>query len=66
MLDPSAATSLQQEADRRVREKEDDFFRVRETDGLMMRVTRKVLWVGHVIFAAIAWAVMWLVSSFSG
>ena len=45
---------------------ENDFLRVKETDGLGMRMVRKTAWVFHVIFAAITWAFLWMVTTFSG
>jgi len=45
---------------------ENDFLRIKETDGLSMRVVRKTAWVFHVIFAAITWAFLWMVTAFSG
>jgi hypothetical protein len=45
---------------------ENDFLRIKETDGLGMRIVRKTAWIFHVIFAAIIWAFLWTVTTFSG
>jgi len=45
---------------------ENDFLRIRETDGLGMRIIRRTASVLHVIFAAITWAFLWMVTTFSG
>jgi len=54
----------QEEADRLFRE--NDFFRIREEDGFVMRTVRRTGWVLHAIFAAITWAFLWFVTTFSG
>jgi len=46
--------------------KENDFFRVREDDNFLMVAVRKTGWVLHAIFAAIAWGVLWFVTTFAG
>jgi hypothetical protein len=46
--------------------KENDFLRTRETDGLGMRIVRTTTWGLHAIFAAITWAFLWFVTTFSG
>lgn len=46
--------------------KENDFLRIKETDGLGMRMVRRTAWFFHVIFAAITWAFLWFVTTFSG
>jgi phage FluMu protein Com len=45
---------------------ENDFLRIRETDGLGMRIVRKTAWFFHFIFAAITWLFLWTVTTFSG
>lgn len=45
---------------------ENDFFRIRETDGFFMITVRKTGWLLHAIFAAITWSFLWFVTSFSG
>ena len=47
-------------------DKENDFFRVREDDHFLMIAIRRISWVLHAIFAAIAWAFLWFVTTFSG
>lgn len=66
LLDP---TSLKEKEEREEKErvfKENDFFRVREDDGFFMIGVRKTVWVLHAIFAAIAWAFLWMITTFSG
>ncbi len=46
--------------------RENDFFRVRDDDNFLMVFVRKTGWVLHAIFAAIAWAFLWFVTTFSG
>jgi hypothetical protein len=46
--------------------KENDFFRVRQDDNFLMVAIRKTGWVLHAIFAAIAWGVLWFVTTFAG
>lgn len=50
----------------REEKKENDFFRIRETDNVLMKFVRRFAFVLHAIFAAITWAFLWFVSSFSG
>ena len=45
---------------------ENDFLIIKESDGLGMRIVRKTAWTFHVIFAAITWAFLWFVTTFSG
>jgi methionyl-tRNA synthetase len=66
LLDPEAH---EEKLDREEKErifKENDFFRVREDDSFLMITVRKVGWVLHAIFAAITWAFLWFVTTFSG
>jgi len=66
LLDPiSLLERTEREEKERVFE-ENDFLRIKETDGLGMRILRKTAWVFHVIFAAITWAFLWMVTTFSG
>ncbi len=46
--------------------KENDFFRIRETDNFLMVAVRKVGWVVRAIFAFITWLFLWFVTTFSG
>ena len=65
-LDPR---SLQEKEVREEKERvfrENDFFRVRENDSFLMIMVRKTGWALHAIFAAIAWAFLWFVTTFSG
>ena len=66
LLDP---ISLSEKTLREEKERafvENDFLRIKETDGLGMKIVRKTAWVFHVIFAAITWLFLWLVTTFSG
>ena len=61
--------ALKEKVEREEKERvfqENDFLRIKETDGLGMRIVRKTAWVFHVIFAAITWAFLWFVTTFSG
>lgn len=63
------AISLSEKAEREEKERvynENNFLRIRETDGTGMRIVRKTAQVFHVIFAAITWAFLWFVTTFSG
>ena len=63
------AISLSEKAEREEKERvfrENDFFRIREEDGFFMIAVRKTGWALHAIFAAIAWAFLWFVTTFSG
>lgn len=51
----------------RVREhKENDLYAIRETDGPLMIVWRRVLLVFHIIFGGIAWIFIWMFASTPG
>ncbi len=66
LLDP---ISLSEKTKREEKERvhiENDFLRSRETDTLGMIIIRKTALVFHVIFAAITWAFLWFVTTFSG
>lgn len=55
LLQPLA---VKESADRELREKvevENDFFRIKESDSILMKAVRKSAWVAHVIYAAIVW-----------
>lgn len=66
LLDPVALRAQEERAAREQLEKENDFFRIRETDNFLMVIVRKSAFVLHAIFAAIAWAFLWFVTTFSG
>jgi hypothetical protein len=66
LLDPTAFQEKEQREDQERLFKENDFFRVREDDSFLMVTIRKVGWVLHAIFAAITWAFLWFVTTFSG
>jgi hypothetical protein len=42
---------------------ENDFFRVREEDGVLMRLIRRTAWIVHLFFAAITWFFLWMVAT---
>ncbi|HAP69060.1 MAG TPA: hypothetical protein DCR04_04940 [Flavobacteriales bacterium] len=66
LLDP---TWLSEKTEREEKERifiENDFLRIRETDGFGMRAVRKTASVFHFIFAAITWLFLWTVTTFSG
>lgn len=46
--------------------KKSDFFTPKETDGPLMLATRKVAFVFHMIFGAIAWLFIWSFASTPG
>ena len=63
----SRAFEAKTEREEKEREfEENDFFRIREADGFLMRGVRRVGWVLHAIFALITWAFLWFVTTFSG
>lgn len=66
LLDPKAFEDKQKREEKERAFKENDFFRVRETDNFLMVTVRKVGWVLHAIFAFITWAFLWFVTTFSG
>ena len=66
LLDPVANKAAEDREESAQREKENDFFRIRETDNILMKFVRRFAFVLHAIFAAITWAFLWFVSSFSG
>lgn len=43
-----------------------DYLRIREDDGFMMRIVRRAAWVVHLIFAAITWFFLWMVATTPG
>lgn len=66
LLDPTALKEQEHREEQDRIFKENDFFRVREDDNFLMVTVRKVGWVLHAIFAAITWAFLWFVTTFSG
>lgn len=61
--------ALNEKNDREEKERvsqENDFLRIKETDNIGMRIVRKTAWVFHVIFAAITWVFLWIITTFSG
>lgn len=66
LLDPKAFEAKEAREEKERAFKENDFFRIRETDGFLMKGVRKVGWVLHAIFAFITWAFLWFVTTFSG
>lgn len=66
LLDKVALVEQQERVEKERVFRENDFFRIRESDGFLMIVVRKTGWVLHAIFAAIAWAFLWFVTTFSG
>jgi methionyl-tRNA synthetase len=66
LLDPVALKAQEERAERDRIDRENDFFRVRETDNIFMVVFRRFAFVLHAIFAAITWAFLWTVTTFSG
>lgn len=43
-----------------------DLYRIRETDGPMMIVWRRILLVFHLIFGGISWLLIWMFASAPG
>ena len=37
-----------------------DFFNIKEEDGILMRITRKVALFFHIVFGAISWFFIWM------
>lgn len=66
LLDPVALKEKEVREEKERIFKENDFFRVREDDNFLMVIVRKTGWVLHAVFAAIAWAFLWFVTTFSG
>lgn len=66
LLDPRAFAAKSEREEKERVYKENDFLRIKETDSLGMRVVRRVAWFFHIIFAAIAWFFLWMVTTFSG
>ena len=66
LLDEIALKEKEEREENERSYQENDFLRIKETDGLGMRVVRKAAWVLHVVFAAITWAFLWMVTTFSG
>ena len=66
LLDPISLSEKMEREQSELLYQENDFLRIKETDGLGMRIVRKTAWVFHVIFAAITWAFLWMVTTFSG
>ena len=66
LLDPAALKAREERSEKERLEKENDFFRVRETDNIFMVFVRRFTFVLHAIFAAITWAFLWFVTTFSG
>lgn len=66
LLDPVAQKAAEDRELQLRLEKENDFFRIRQTDNVPMKFVRRFAFILHAIFAAITWAFLWLVSSFSG
>ena len=66
LLDPISLVEkeIREEKERVFRE--NDFFRIREDDNFLMVTIRKTGWALHAIFAAITWAFLWMVTTFSG
>jgi hypothetical protein len=66
LLDPR---SLQEREDREEYErkhKEDSFFTPRATDGVLMRITRKVAFAAYIVYTAVVAFIMYIVTSLVG
>lgn len=66
LLDAISFTEKNEREEIQQASKEKDFFRIRETDALGMKIVRKTALVLHVIFAAITWAFLWMATTFAG
>lgn len=66
LLDPVALREKEIREEKERNFSENDFFRVREDDNFFMVSVRKTGWVLHAVFAAITWAFLWFVTTFSG
>lgn len=66
LLDSEAHKAVEKRAEKARIDFEKDFFRIRATDNILMKIVRKTAFVLHAMFAAITWAFLWFVSTFAG
>jgi len=66
LLEERTVLELQVWREREEEYKKSDFFTPKKTDGPLMLVTRKVAFVFHMIFGAIAWIFIWSFASTPG
>ncbi len=66
VLDPISLKVVEERSEQERIQKENDFFRIRESDSFLMVITRRFAFVLHAIFAAITWFFLWMVTTFSG
>ena len=66
ILDQRRVSEVEEFHERERTYNERDMFRIRESDGPIMMVTRRIMWFFHVVFGAIAWLFIWMFASTPG
>lgn len=59
LLQPERKKEIEDVKARQLDYKRSDWFIIKPTDGILMRITRKVGLFFHVVFGAIAWFFIW-------
>jgi len=66
VLDPKRAAETQEYLEREKTYKRSDWFNIKETDGILMRATRRVALFFHIVFGAISWFFIWSFINMAG